>query len=117
MFEKLKQMKAKLEELNKELEDPDIYQDQKRYQKVAKEHAELVPIIEKYDEYVKAQKDMHDAEELKKGETDHDMIAMLDEEYHKAKQKLAEIEKEISGILRKLFSINIFSYFIFRMIE
>lgn len=99
MFEKLKQMKAKLEEFNKELEDPDIYQDQKRYQKVAKEHAELVPIIEKYDEYVKAQKDMHDAEELKKGETDHDMIAMLDEEYHKAKQKLAEIEKELKVLL------------------
>ena len=46
MFEKLKQMRIKLEELNKELEAPDVYADQKRYQKLAKEHADLVPIID-----------------------------------------------------------------------
>ena len=36
MFEKLKQMRIKLEELNKELEDPNVYADQKRYQKIAR---------------------------------------------------------------------------------
>ncbi len=99
MFEKLKQMKLKLEELSKELENPDIYLDQKHFQKVAKEHSELVPIIEKYDEYVKVQKDMQDAEELKRVETDKDMLAMLDEEYYLDKEKLANIEKELKILL------------------
>ena len=66
MFEKLKQLKIKLEELNKELADPNIYADQKHYQKVAKEHADLVPIIEKYEEYLKVERDMNDAEEMRK---------------------------------------------------
>ena len=99
MFEKLKQMKIKLEELNKELANPDIYLDQKRYQKVAKEHASLVPIIEKYDEYVKVESDMKDAEELQKVETDADMLAMLQEEFYSDKKKLVEIEKELKVLL------------------
>jgi len=99
MFEKLKQMKVKLEELNKELADPDIYLDQKRFQKIAKEHAELLPIIEKYEEYIKVEKDMHDAEELRKVESDSDMIAMLEEEFYADKQKLEELEKELKVLL------------------
>ncbi|MBR2909887.1 MAG: peptide chain release factor 1 [Clostridia bacterium] len=99
MFEKLKQMRIKLEELNKELEDPNVYADQKRYQKIAKEHAELVPIIEKFEEYEKVQRDMQDAEEMRKSETDADMIAMLEEEYYADKEKLVEIEKELKILL------------------
>jgi len=99
MFEKLKQMKLKLEELNKELADPNIYSDTSRYQKVAKEHANLVPIIEKYEEYLKIESDMHDAEELRKTETDPDMISMLEEEYYQDKDKLVEIEKELKILL------------------
>lgn len=99
MFEKLKQMKAKLAELNKALEDPNIYSDQKNYQKVAKEHAELVPIIEKYDEYVKVETDIKDAEAMRKTETDVDMLAMLDEEYTLGKHKLETITKELKVLL------------------
>ena len=92
-------MRIKLEELNKELEDPNVYADQKRYQKIAKEHAELVPIIEKFDEYEKVQRDMQDAEEMQKSETDADMLAMLQEEYYADKDKLVEIEKELKILL------------------
>ena len=99
MFEKLKQMKVKLEELSKELEDSSIYSDTQRYQKVAKEHSNLVPIIEKFDEYEKTCKDMKDAEEMKKTETDPDMIAMLEEEYYSGKERLVEIEKELKILL------------------
>jgi len=99
MFEKLKQMKLKLEELNRELADPNIYSDTARYQKVAKEHANLVPIIEKYEEYLKVEKDMHDAEELRRVETDPDMLQMLEEEYYSDKEKLVEIEKELKVLL------------------
>jgi len=99
MFEKLKQMKEKLAELDKELADPNIYADTSRYQKVAKEHANLVPIVEKFEEYEKTQRDMKDAEEMRKTETDPDMIAMLDEEYYADKKKLVEIEKELKVLL------------------
>lgn len=99
MFEKLKQLKLKLKELNETLADPSIYNDTKHYQKVAKEHADLAPIIEKYDEYLSAERDFHDAEEMKKTETDKDMISMLDEEFHLAKEKMAEIEKELKIML------------------
>ena len=99
MFEKLKQLKIKFEELSKMLSDPEIYNDQKHFQKVAKEHAELAPIIEKYEEHLKLEKDMKDAEELKEVETDKEMIEMLNEEYYSAKNKIAEVEKELKILL------------------
>lgn len=99
MFEKLKQMKLRFEELNKELADPDIYLDQKHFQKVAKEHAELEPIIEKYQEYLACEQNMNEAESLRKGETDREMIDMLDEEYSSSKARLLEIEKDLKVLL------------------
>ncbi len=99
MLEKLKQMKERLKELEKELQDPDIYLDQKHFQKVAKEQADLAPIIEKYDEYVKNEKNLKDAEEMRKGETDKEMLALLDEEYSTSKANLAKIEHELKVLL------------------
>ena len=99
MFEKLKQMQIKLKELNEELADPQVYSDQKRFQKIAKEHADLVPIIEKYEEYLKVESDMHDAQELQQTETDPEMLEMLKEEFFGGKAKLDQIEQELKVLL------------------
>src|SRR5271169_6938014 len=51
MFERLEQIELKYEELNKALASPEIVSDSARYQKTAKAHSELAPIVEKYREY------------------------------------------------------------------
>ena len=51
MFERLKQIELKYEELNQALASPDIVSDSQRYQKTAKAHSEVAPIVEKYREY------------------------------------------------------------------
>ncbi len=51
MFERLEQIEAKYEELTQALASPDIMVDTARYQKTAKAHSELVPIVEKYREF------------------------------------------------------------------
>ena len=58
------------------------------WQKKSKEQSNLAPIVEKYDEYVKVENDMKDAEELLKSETDPDMVEMLNEEYYAGKDQL-----------------------------
>lgn len=99
MIEKLKKIKEKFEELTQELIDPNVLADMSVWQKKSKEQADLAPIVEKYDEYVKVQNDMNDAEEMMKTETDADMLAMLNDEFYSGKEKLKAIEEELKILL------------------
>ena len=99
MIEKLKKIKEKFEELTKELIDPDVLADMSVWQKKSKEQSDLTPIVEKFDEYLKVQNDMNDAEEMLKSESDPDMVAMLNDEYYSGKDKLKEIENELKILL------------------
>lgn len=99
MIERLKKIKEKFEQLTKELIDPKVLEDMSVWQKKSKEQAELAPIVEKYDEYVKVENDIKDAEQLMKTESDQEMIAMLEEEFYGGKNKLKEIEEELKILL------------------
>lgn len=99
MIEKLKKIKERYEELTKELIDPNVLSDMPTWQKKSKEQASLAPIAEKYAEYEKIQKDMADAEELLKTETDSEMVAMLNDEFYSGKEKLKKIEEELKIML------------------
>ena len=99
MIEKLRKIKEKYEELTKDLINPDILADMSIWQKKSKEQSELAPLVEKYDEYVKVQNDMKDAEEMLKTEKDADMVEMLEAEFYGGKEKLKEIESELKILL------------------
>ena len=99
MIEKLRKIKERYEELTKDLIDPDVLADMNVWQKKSKEQSSLVEIVEKYDEYLKVESDMKDAEEMLKAETDPDMVAMLNDEYYEGKDKLKAIEEELKILL------------------
>lgn len=99
MIERLKKIKERFEELTRDLIDPDVLADMNVWQKKSKEQADLTPIVEKYDEYVKIENDMRDAEELLKTEKDADMVAMLNDEYYEGKEKLKVVEEELKILL------------------
>ena len=99
MIERLKKIKEKYEELTNELIDPKVLADMSAWQKKSKEQADLAPIVEKFNEYEKIEKDMQDAEEMLKIETDHEMQEMLHEEYYSDKNKLKSIEEELKILL------------------
>ena len=99
MIEKLKQIKEKFIELTAKISDPDVIADMPTWQKLVKEHAELTPIVEKYDEYAKCEKDMNEALELQQIESDADMLSLLEEEWQSSKKRLGEIENELKILL------------------
>src|ERR1035441_6441484 len=49
MFERLDQIESRYEELTNALASPDIVNDSARYQKTAKAHAEIAPVVEEVD--------------------------------------------------------------------
>ena len=55
MFEKLKDVAARYEQINEKLMDPTVVSDNNQYKTLMKEHKNLTPIVEKYREYEKAE--------------------------------------------------------------
>jgi len=51
MFERLEQTEARYEELTQALALPETMSDSAKFQKTAKAHSEIAPIVEKYREY------------------------------------------------------------------
>ncbi|MGH2671275.1 MAG: PCRF domain-containing protein, partial [bacterium] len=51
LFEKLDQVEARYEALTHELAQPEVLADSARYQKLAKSHADLGEVVEKYREW------------------------------------------------------------------
>ena len=99
MIERLKKIKERFEELTKDLMNPDVLADMSIWQKKSKEQSDLSPIVEKFDEYLKIESDMKDAEELLKTEKDPDMVAMLNDEFYEGKDKLKKVEEELKILL------------------
>jgi peptide chain release factor 1 len=50
MFERLDQIEIRYDELTQALASPEITNDSAKYQKTAKAHSEISPIVEKYRE-------------------------------------------------------------------
>ena len=55
MFGKVKEIEDRYGELEGQLSSPDVIRDQKTYQKYAKEHSMLTPIITTYRKYESVQ--------------------------------------------------------------
>ncbi len=99
MIEKLKAIKEKFEQLTQDIANPEIIADTKTWQAKVKEHANLQPLMEEYDNYLKFSKDMDEANILLESETDADMRDMLKEESQTLKEKISESEEKLKILL------------------
>ena len=57
MFQKLEEVEKRFEELTTKISEPDVIANQNEWREFMKEHAEIQPIVEKYREYKKVQKE------------------------------------------------------------
>ena len=99
MFGQLEDIERRFEELLNELAEPGTTGDQKRFQKLMKEQADLTPLVEAYREYKKSRQDAEDAISMLEEEKDPDMREMLKEEHAAAKEKEAELEERLKVLL------------------
>src|SRR6202158_2504235 len=99
MFDRLAQIEARWKELNDALASPDIVNDSANYQKTAKAQGELVPIVEKYQEYKKLQAGISDSRAMLEAETDPEMRAYAEEELQTLEQQLATVDAELKVLL------------------
>src|SRR5271167_3597455 len=99
MFERLEQTELKYEELNKALASPDITSDSSRYQKTAKAHSEIAPIVEKYREFKELTKGVSESKAVLADEKDPEMRAYAQEELEKLEPRVAAAQEELKVLL------------------
>ena len=95
MFERLDQIEARYEELTNALASPDIVNDSARYQKTAKAHAEIAPMVEKYREYRDLTKGIAESKAVLVDEKDAEMRAYAQEELDKLEARVGAVEEEL----------------------
>jgi len=99
MFERLDQIEARYEELTNALASPEIINDSAKYQKTAKAHSEITPIVEKYREYKDLKRGIAESKALLAEETDAEMRAYAEEELAKLEARVGGVEEELKVLL------------------
>lgn len=100
MFERLKELEEKYEQINNDLMDPEIISDNKRYASLMKEYKNLTPIIEKFREYNKAKDAFDEASELlEAGGLEKDFKEMVQMQLEESKEQTAKCEEELKIML------------------
>ena len=100
MFERLEHLEAKYEEITRLISDPEILADPAKYQKHAKSHSDLTPVVEKFREYKQVKTGIADARQmiLDSGSED-DLKKLAQEELAHLESRLASIEGDLKVLL------------------
>jgi len=99
MFERLDQIEARYEELTHALASPEIISDSSKYQKTAKAHSEITPVVEKYREYKDLNKGIAESKAVLADEEDSEMRAYAQEELEKLEARVAAVEEDLKLLL------------------
>jgi peptide chain release factor 1 len=99
MFERLDQIENRYDELNKALASPEIASDSAKYQKTAKAHAEIAPIVEKYREYKDLTKGIADSKAMLVDEKDSEMRAYAQDELNQLESRVKTVEEDLKVLL------------------
>ena len=96
MLDKLRAVAYRYEELCAKSEQPDFYADPKKAAGLLREKNDLEPIVEAYQAYLQADRDMLDAQELM---SDPEMKDFCQEAFREAKAKKEELYRQLQILL------------------
>jgi peptide chain release factor 1 len=99
MFERLDQIESKYDELTQALATPEVISDSARYQKTAKAHSELAPVVEKYREYKDLKRGIAESKAVIAEESDAEMRAYAQEELTQLEERVGRVEDELKVLL------------------
>ena len=95
MWEKLKKLKDRFDELTRQLSDPDVIADTVRWQSVVKERSSLESAVALYDEWLECDKSERECREIIDDGSDKDMCALAHEELTSVEARKEKLEEEL----------------------
>ncbi|MGE1061439.1 peptide chain release factor 1 [Megasphaera paucivorans] len=95
-FDKVQAVENKFMDLEQRISDPDVIARQEEWQKLTKEHASLVPIVEAFRKYKEVTEILKgDTEILNDKDSDADLIMMAKEEMADLEKKQSDLEEQM----------------------
>jgi len=99
MIEKLTALEEKFEELNAILADPSVFASPANYQKHAKAHSELAPVVEKFRVFKEILAEIEGTRALLAGEEDPEMRRLASDELRLLEEREAGCRAELQALL------------------
>ena len=99
MLNKIRFLKEKFLEVEKEMLKPEVIADNKKYTELCKEYNDLEPISLAYDEYAQVLNTIESDTQLLEVETDNEMRSLLNAEIEDCKAKQSELDEHIKILL------------------
>ena len=96
MLDKLSQIAARLEEVERQLTDPAVYSDRQAMTRLSREQKELTPVVEAYRAYARADADIAAATDML---SDPELKELGQEELSAAKAEKERLEGELKRLL------------------
>ena len=98
MFAKLENLERRFADLEQQLSSPDILNDQDRYRKMTKAHADLREVVDVFKKY-KEQKAQFDESKAMQNDADPDIRDMAFEEAKELEKSMEKLEQELKILL------------------
>lgn len=99
LLSKLSAIHDRREEVGKQLADPDIIADRKRFVELNREYRDLAPVDEAYERFRRAVEDLRGAEEMLRIERDPEMLEMARSEKNELSETIERMEEEVRLML------------------
>ena len=98
MFDKLESVESRYLELEKELSDPATIANQREYQRLAKEHADLMPCVQTFRKHRELAARLEENRELR-SDADPDIRELAQEDSSQIQTELDELEDKLKRLL------------------
>jgi len=99
LYEKLDQIESRYEEMTAQLSSAEILADSARYQKLARTHADLSEMVEKYREWKEIEKGLADTRQMQAESDDPEMKQLAHEEERQLSQRKETVEYQLKRLL------------------
>jgi len=99
LLDKYESIRIRFEEIGKQITDPDVIKDMKRYVKLNQEYKQLESLVKAFSDYERVIHNIKDAREMLAEESDEDVREMAREELENSEAKVDELEDNIKMLL------------------
>lgn len=99
ILDRLNFIENKYEELSRKISDPSVMADQKEWQRLCKEHADLEVVVNKYKEYKKATEDLEADKQMLQEKIEKELKEMVEEEIKELTDKIQILENDLRILL------------------
>ena len=99
MFDKLKSVEIRYDDLNELLSDAKIIAQQSEYQKYAKEQSDLTPIVKRFKDLKKFIQQLEDSKKILEEEKDPEMLEMAEEDLAQVTIEKQKAESDLKLLL------------------